>query len=140
MAIDNIRAGPIRNKDIPFLARSCLEEYGATSFPVDLLHITRGMGVKVIKDSDVHDLIPGEYGKTYHEPISGQSIIIYDDTLSLEERRFTVAHEIGHVYMKHWEEHARFMAYIEELKRKHGLHVERQADLFAKHLLKGVNV
>ncbi|MBQ5633839.1 MAG: ImmA/IrrE family metallo-endopeptidase, partial [Clostridia bacterium] len=60
--------------------------------------------------------------------------------LSLEERRFTVAHEIGHVYMKHWEEHARFMAYIEELERKHGLHVEKQADLFAKHLLKGVNV
>ena len=36
--------------------------------------------------------------------------------------------------------HARFMAYIEELERKHGLHVEKQADLFAKHLLKGVNV
>ena len=140
MAIDNIRAGPIRNKDIPFLARSCLEEYGATSFPVDLLHITDGMGVKVIKDSDIHELRPGMQGVTYYNHENGKSYIIYDDSLSLEERRFTVAHEIGHVYMKHWEEHARFMAYIEELKRKHGLHVERQADLFAKHLLKGVNV
>ena len=36
--------------------------------------------------------------------------------------------------------HVRFMAYIEELKHKHGLRTERQADLFAKHLLKGVNV
>ena len=38
------------------------------------------------------------------------------------------------------EEHARFMAYIEELKHKHGLRTERQADLFAKHLLKGVGL
>lgn len=98
MAIDNIRAGPIRNKDIPFLARSCLEEYGATSFPVDLLHITRGMGVKVIRDSDVHDLIPGEYGKTYHEPISGQSIIIYDDTLSLAGGQLRLPFTLSRAY------------------------------------------
>ena len=127
----------IRNKDIPLLARACLEEYGATSFPVNLLHIADGMGVKVIKDSDVHELRPGMQGVTYYNYETGKSYIIYDDSLSLEERRFTVAHEIGHVYMKHWEEHDRFKAYIEEQERKHGLRVEKQADLFARHLLKG---
>ncbi len=127
----------IRNKDIPLLARACLEEYGATSFPVNLLHIADGMGVKVIKDSDVHELRPGMQGVTYYNYETGKSYIIYDDSLSLEERRFTVAHEIGHVYMKHWDEHKRFRAYIEELERKHGLRVEKQADLFARHLLKG---
>ena len=76
----------LRNKDIPLLARACLEEYGATSFPVDLLHIADGMGVRVIKDSDVHDLLPGEYGKTYHEPISGKSVIPTVRSCSLADR------------------------------------------------------
>lgn len=125
----------IRYKDIPLLAQSCLEEYGA--FPVNLLHIADGMGVKVIKGSDVHELSPGMQGVTYYNHETGESYIIFDDSLSLEEKRFTIAHEIGHVYMRHWEEHARFTAYIEDLKRKHGLRVEKQADLFALHLLKG---
>ena len=52
--------------------------------------------------------------------------------------------------LSHWQANARgvdlnhnydagFWEY-KELERKHGLHVEKQADLFAKHLLKGVNV
>ena len=139
MAIDNIRAGPIRNKDIPFLARSCLEEYDELVERVNVSKIAREMGIKIIRDSDIHVLSPDEWGKFYYYPEKDARFIVYDDSerRSLEEKRFTIAHEIGHCYLNHYAEHVRFMAYIEELKHKHGLRTERQADLFAKHLLKG---
>lgn len=136
------RAVPVRNRDIPFLARSCLEEYGEMVERVNVSKIARDMGIKIIRDSDIHILSPNEWGKYFYEQKSGAKYIVYDDSdgRSLEEKRFTIAHEIGHCYLNHYAEHVRFMAYIEELKHKHGLRTERQADLFAKHLLKGVNV
>lgn len=127
----------LRNKDIPLLARSCLEEYGATSFPVNLLHIADGMGVKVIKNSRVQVLLPDEYARCFYLPGTGRWIIIFDELRDSETKNFAIAHELGHIFLKHNKEYEHFQAYIKELERKHGLRVEKQANLFARHLLKG---
>ncbi len=123
----------MRNKDIPLAVESCVREFNVTEYPVDLLQIARRAGIKVIKNSDVSELSEGEYGEClFHD---NQWFIIYDETRPLDKRRFTVAHELGHIFLKHNEEHDRFMKYIEDLKIKHSRKIERQADMFAMCLL-----
>ena len=123
----------MRNKDIPAAVRQTLLDHNITEYPVDLLQLSRRAGIKVIKDSDVDELSAGEYGDClFHD---NQWYIVYDDTRTLEQMRFTVGHELGHIFLKHNEEYDRFMKYIEDLKIKHSRKIERQADIFARHLL-----
>lgn len=123
----------MRNKDIPLAVERCVREFNVTEYPVDLLQIARRAGIKVIKNSDVSELSEGEYGECLF--LDNKWYIIYDDTRTLEQMRFTVGHELGHIFLKHKEEHDRFMKHIEDLKIKHSLKIERQADMFAMCLL-----
>ena len=123
----------MRNKDIPEIVRQTLLDHNITEYPVDLLQLSRRAGIKVIKDSDVDELAAGEYGECLF--CDNQWYIVYDDTQPLDKRRFTVAHELGHIFLKHNEEHDRFMKHIEDLKIKHNRKIERQADIFARHLI-----
>lgn len=125
----------MRNKDIPDFALSVLREHGVDTFPFDILKLARDEGIKVIKDSDVRELDPTEHGRLMC--CDGENVIIYDDARTREQKRFTVAHELGHYFLKHKEEHERFMRYQEMQRIRHGRHVERQADIFAKALLNG---
>ena len=112
----------IRNKNIPALVTETLRRHGITGEPVDLMRLARAEGVKVIKNSDVGKLLPNEYGNALCA--DGRWFIVYDDTRTLEQKRYTVAHELGHILLRHSEEHAR-----------HTRRIERQADIFARHLL-----
>ena len=105
-------------------ARQLLKETGLIGiYPVDLLRITDALKIHVIKNSLVHDLLPGEHGKAY---FNGEKwIFIYDDTRTLKERRFTIAHELGHVILDHCDR------FLSGDKADH----EREADLFAACLL-----
>lgn len=119
------------NKDIPSFARQIAETYGG--YPLSVTALAKNAGIKVIENRHVNDLLPGEHGKVYYD---GEDwIIIFDETRTTEQMRFTVAHELGHCFLKHNEEHRAFLAHIEKLKDKHGRRVDRQADLFARCLL-----
>ena len=100
-----------------------------------LLNIAESAGVHVIKNSSVQALLPDEYARCFYRPDTGRWFIIFDELRDSETKNFAIAHELGHIFLKHNEEYVSFQAYIKELERKHGLRVERQADLFAKHLL-----
>ena len=115
------------------IVQNCLWQYHGEGTPIDLLKIARGAGIKVIANKDIHCLKQNMYGRTYSN--GSQWIIIYDDTLPLEKRKITVAHELGHVFLQHDKEHERFQAYIKRLQEEHPRHVEHEADLFAKYLL-----
>lgn len=123
----------MRNKDIPEFALSVMREHGIDTPPFDILKLARDERIKVIKDSDVHELCPTEHGRLMC--FNGKSIIIYDDARTCEEKRFTVAHELGHYFLKHKEEYDRFMRYQEMQRIRHCRHVEHQADIFARVLL-----
>ncbi len=112
----------MRNKDIPEFTQTLLKEHGITETPVDVLRIAKASGVKVVRNSIVTSLSEGEHGRMYSA--EGLKIIVYDDTLPLHDRRFTVAHELGHIFLDHEGEHRRFTN-----------HIERQADMFARCLL-----
>ncbi|MBO7310629.1 MAG: ImmA/IrrE family metallo-endopeptidase [Clostridia bacterium] len=123
----------MRNKDIPEYALSVLREHGIDTVPFDVLELARGEGIKVYKNSDVRLLCPTEYGRIFCH--NDKSIIVYDDTRTHSQKRFTVAHELGHYFLKHREEHERFERYLELQRIRHGRHVERQADIFAQAIL-----
>ena len=117
-------------KTIGNSAWRCLVHFEIDSFPVDILKITRAAGIRVVKNSSVGDLMPGEHGKSY---FNGHCwIIIYDDRNPVALSRFTIAHELGHFFLGHDMTHTRY-----ENVQKFGSKpvAEEQADTFALRLL-----
>ena len=69
-------------KNIRDSAWKCLLDFEIDSFPVDILKITRTAGIRVIKNSSVGDLMPGEDAKSY---FNGHAwIVIYNDKNPVE--------------------------------------------------------
>lgn len=110
-------------------AWQCLIDYNINCLPIDVLGIARTAGIKVIKNSSVEELLLSESGASVFD--AGEWFIIYDDENTPQRCRFTIAHELGHIFLGH------------ELKK--GYHartfdidkpqVETEADVFASRLL-----
>ncbi len=106
-----------------------LIDYNITSLPVDVIGIATKAGISVIKNSAIGELKSNEVGASILA--DGKWYIIYDDTVSKERIRFTVAHELGHIFLGH--------------PLKEGYHArtidtdrpdtEKNADMFAARLL-----
>ena len=86
-------------KDVRNSSWQCLLDFKLTKLPIDILKITRLAGIKVIRNSIVDDLLPGENGKAYFDGKWWR--IIYNDLNSTELSRFTIAHELGHIFLGH---------------------------------------
>ena len=108
----------------------CLCEYKIKSLPVDVLHIARSAGIKVIKNRDVNELLPSESGVAIYD--GEHWYIIYDEENPIDRCRFTVAHELGHIFLGH---HIRkgYCARSKVFCTKP--EIEQEADMFAARLL-----
>lgn len=63
---------------------------------LDMCHLARSLGIDgVIYNKYIDLLKPGQYG-VIMVPNDGKAFIVLRETLCREERRFTLAHEIGH--------------------------------------------
>ena len=111
-------------------AWACLRNFKIDKLPVDVREIARNAGIKIIKNSDVDELKPGESGSAYFD--GKQWYIIYDDASSVERVRFTIAHELGHIFLGHKLKRG-YVARTKIFKRKPL--TEREADIFASRLL-----
>lgn len=108
----------------------CLIDCHVCFLPIDVLQITRATNIRVIRNSLVADLRAGEQGKSYFN--GSHWFIIYDDSLPTVEARFTIAHELGHIFLGHDLTYAKFSPAKEfETQTKS----EQQADMFAIRLL-----
>lgn len=108
----------------------CLLDFHINRLPVDLLKITRTMGVRVIKNSLVDDLLPGENGKAYYD--GKQWILLYDDRNPTPLSRYAIAHELGHIFLGHELAHIQYAHAKEFTVRPKS---EQHADSFALRLL-----
>ena len=76
-----------------------LLEYGISSLPLDLKKIVSQMGVTVRRD-DAGVLMPNELGITVNA--RGNFHIIVRE-MPIQQKRYTIAHEIGHIVLGHTE-------------------------------------
>lgn len=106
-----------------------LLDFDIRSLPVNILTIANRSNITVVKNSIAHELEENEAGLSVLE--RNRWYIVYDDTNSKERSRFTIAHELGHIFLGHplnFGYHARTTS-----KRKPK--TESEADVFASRLL-----
>lgn len=117
-------------KDLRNGAWQCLLTSKAASLPIDVLTIAKKAGIRVVKNSQAAALAPSESGKTFFD--GEEWFIIYDDTLDVSSARYTIAHELGHIFLGHELAHAKYYGAQEFTKKPKS---EQQADMFAVRLL-----
>lgn len=117
-------------KNMRNCAWQCLWEFGIDRLPVDLLQITRNAGIRVVRNSTVNALLPYEKGKSFFD--GSDWVIVYDDTLPTPLARFTIAHELGHIFLGHEMTAVKYARY-DEFERSEK--AEEQANQFAYRLL-----
>ena len=121
------------------------------TFPVDVNQLVKNCGVKLFKYStladlfnctvdNIVDIIGSEDGETFYLPDSELYLVTYNDMcLSLERRRWTLAHELGHIVLQHFQLFPFSPSVIGnglvQLTESESRIFEREADFFASELL-----
>lgn len=117
-------------KNIRESAWKCLIDHKITTLPVDIIRIARASDLHVIKDSHVSVLAPLENGRSYYD---GKNwYIVYNDKSPLPLARFTVAHELGHIFLGH---ELKYLKYSRARAIQQRPNFEIEADRFAIRLL-----
>lgn len=81
------------------LAWQILDDCKINALPVQITAIAKKYNIKIVNDSQGKLLKPNESGA--FDYVNGNPYIIIDDTDSKQRKRFTVAHELGHILLKH---------------------------------------
>lgn len=111
-------------------AWKCLIDFKVNALPVDLQHIASKANIRILRNADIHVLQPSESGLSLYD--GQQWFVVFDETDSRQRRRFTVAHEFGHIFLGHaLREDNRFARTFVKDKPVY----ETEADIFASRLL-----
>lgn len=112
-------------------AWQCLLDAGITELPVSVTKIAQHFDVNIVKNSMHNWLKPSQSGISFQAE-DGAWVIVYDDTATTGRKRFTIAHELGHILLGHplreGEQHTRVF-------NKDRPEVEKEADMFAARIL-----
>ena len=100
----------------------CLLDHQVKTLPVSVLTLAKSMNIRVVKNSSVYELSPIERGLSVYQ--DDQWYVIYDDEDIVQKRRFTIAHEMGHILLGH-----------DIKKYSKDDRAEMEADMFALRLL-----
>jgi Zn-dependent peptidase ImmA (M78 family) len=106
-----------------------LLDYNVHSLPINTVSIACASGISIIKNSEVNELKSTEVGVSILD--KKKWYIVYDDTVSKERIRFTIAHELGHIFLGHPLKLGYHARTIDADKPE----TEKQADMFAIRLL-----
>lgn len=77
----------------------CIIDFKIDSLPVKVSAIAKSADISVIKNSDAKFLKDSQSGLTVLQ--NNKFYIIYNDTESAQRCRFTIAHELGHIFLGH---------------------------------------
>src|SRR3989339_522343 len=78
------------------MARKVLKDYKLSEAPTDLTAIFQGLNLKYIELNDA-DEIDGAILEIKGKP----AIAVLNKARPLQRQRFTLAHELGHIFLKH---------------------------------------
>ena len=106
-----------RYKNARNAAWQTLIDFDVTAAPVKVVSIATAANISILKNSDVHELKAGEVG--------------IDNTTSRGRVRFTIAHELGHIFLGHPLIDGHHARTIDTARPE----TERDADIFAARLL-----
>lgn len=108
-----------------------LIEYNVKTLPINPVTLANIMGIKVYQNKDVHILEENQLAISMLTD-KNEWFIVYDESITNKgRRRFTLAHELGHIVLGHQlveKYHARTF----DTKK---LDIEKEADSFAIRLL-----
>lgn len=107
-----------------------LIDFKISALPVDLKQIAKLADIQILQNADVHILTPSQSGCSLFG--RGKWFIVFDESDSIRRRRFTIAHEFGHIFLGHeLKEGYRHTRTFAEDKPQY----ETEADIFASQLL-----
>lgn len=86
-------------KNVRNSAWQCLIDFNITCLPTDVFQIAREADIKIIKNSNAKVLKPNEIGTSFL--IGDKWHVVYRDTDIRPRCRFTIAHELGHIFLGH---------------------------------------
>lgn len=86
-------------KNIRNAAWQCLIDYHITELPVKISEVAKKAGVSILKNSKTHELEENESGKAILQ--NGRFYIVYNDFEISARCRFTIAHELAHIFLGH---------------------------------------
>lgn len=86
-------------KNIRDASWQCLIDFNITCLPTDVFSIAKESGIKIVKNSNTGTLKSNEIGASYI--IDDKWHIVYRDTDIRQRCRFTIAHELGHIFLGH---------------------------------------
>lgn len=117
-------------KNVRGSAWKCLSDFEISTLPTDIIKIAKAAKIRMVKNSDVGVLEGDELARTV--AIENTMTVIYDDQATTESIRYSVAHELGHIFLGH--ETAK-IKYSNARSVKQTSSAEKQADSFAVRLL-----
>lgn len=97
--------------------------------PVDVVRIVRDNGILLLKNSQAKELRNDEAGISIFD--GNQWFIVYDDSMPLGRKRFTVAHELGHIFLGH----PLFAGFHARTTDGNQTQTESEANIFASRFL-----
>jgi len=116
------------------MAKKVLKDYKLLGIPTDLSVIFKNLGLKYIELNDADD-IDGAIMEIKGKP----AIAVLNKARPLQRQRFTLAHELGHIFLKHTRRDIYDSDEIREnsnkLISKTKPPQETEADIFASELL-----
>ncbi len=108
-------------------AMQVLVDYNITTLPIKVTDIIKQTNIKLLNNSDCNFLKSNQLGICIF--IDNEWYIIVNDTMKIERIRFTIAHELGHIFLGHRLQYS-------DKEDKNGKPItEITADIFATLLL-----
>ncbi len=80
-------------------AWKCLIDFNICSLPVSVSKIAAEADILLIKNTTGNILNCGQSGKTFFQ--NDKFYIVYNDLENSQRCRFTIAHELGHIFLGH---------------------------------------
>lgn len=118
-------------KNVRNAAWRCLIDFDINFLPTNVIKITDTAEIKVIRNSTIHMLAPNEFGASYIAENTNAWRIVYNDNYSHQINRFTIAHELGHIFLGHELRQGKHSMTFGKSQPKE----EHEADSFAYRLL-----